>query len=179
MPATIDYWIVSVAACFAIIVAKHPFGGVGHNVFNPAAVGFSFVAICFGNKLFTYPIPLEHIQVFGKVESIVGTSPAFTLGLGGIPKYDLLDILQGNFPGPMGATNILVILTCLLFLVSRNTVRWVTPVCFFVTTAVVSFLFPRIGGVIDSSVSIRLYSVWYEMTSGMILFGGVFMLGTP
>ncbi len=138
MPATIDYWIAAVAALFAIVVAKHPFGGTGHNIFNPAAAGFSFVAICFGSRLFTYPLPsalntsalgfsLVKLPLSGlPPESVWGVSPAFTLALGGIPAYGMVDMAFGNFPGPMGATNILVLLTCLLYLVLRRRVSWVT-----------------------------------------------------
>lgn len=179
MPASIDYLIVVAAAVFAICIAKHPFGGVGNNVFNPAAAGFAFVAICFGDKLFTYPMPFTHIPVFGKFDTVAGISPAFTLSLGGIPTYDIIDMALGNFPGPMGATNIVVLLTCLLYLVSRNTVRWVTPFSFFLTVVAFAFLFPRIGGGMDFSLSLRLQSVMFEMMSGMLLFSGIFLLGDP
>lgn len=181
MPVTIEYWVLAIAAAFAILVAKHPFGGTGNNVFNPAAAGFAFVTICFGDKIFTYPTPTpgEWIPVIGEITSIPGVSPAFTLGLGGIPKYDLGDMVFGNFPGPMGATNILVILACLLYLVSRNTIRWVTPLCFFVAAAGFAFLFPRIGDGIGMTTTLRFYSIAYEFMSGILLFGGVFLLGDP
>lgn len=179
MPASIDYAIVVAAAFFAICIAKHPFGGVGHNVFNPAAAGFAFAAICFGDKLYTYPLPFTDIPVFGKFDVVTGVSPAFTLTLGGTPSYDIVNMALGNFPGPMGATNIVVLLTCLLYLVSRNTVRWVTPLSFFITVAGFAFLFPRIGGGLDLSLSLRLNSIMFEMMSGMLLFGGIFLLGDP
>ena len=37
MPATISFKIVASAAFFAIAIAKHPFGGLGNNLFNPAS----------------------------------------------------------------------------------------------------------------------------------------------
>jgi electron transport complex protein RnfD len=188
-PATIDYWIVAVAAVFAIAVAKHPFGGTGHNVFNPAAAGFSFIAICFGERLFSYPLPgalnasldlsLVKLPLTGAMpENIQGLSPAFTLARGGIPAFDLVDMSFGNFPGPMGATNILVLVTCLLYLVLRHRVSWVTPFFFFLTAAAFAFAFPRFGGV-ELTMFARLYSVAVELMSGMLLFGGVFLLGDP
>jgi len=179
MPASIDYWILGVAAAFAVVIAKHPFGGVGHNVFNPAAAGLAFVTICFGDKMFSYPIPRAPLPVFGSSDLITVVSPAFMLELGAAPKYDLIEILTGNFPGPMGCTNILVILGCLLYLVSRRTVRWVMPVSFFVTVALFAFLFPRIGGGFEVVEDVRLRSVLFEMAAGVLLFGGVFMLGDP
>ena len=172
MPATIPYGAVAIAAVVAIAAAKHPFGGVGHNVFNPAAAGFSFSAICYGEKMFTYPLPLQLLPVFGAEQVVNGISPAFTLSLGGVPSYALLDMALGNFPGPMGATNILVILACLLYLSLRNTVRWEMPVSFFLTVSVFALLFPRTSAEGFESVAL-------ELMSGMLLLGGVFMLGDP
>jgi electron transport complex protein RnfD len=188
MPATVEYWMVAAAAVFAIAVAKHPFGGTGHNVFNPAAAGFSFAVICFGARMFTYPLPgalnspaisLIKLPLFEAApESVFGVSPAFTLALGGMPAYDLVDMAFGNYPGPMGATNILVLLTCLLYLVFRRRVSWVTPFCFFLAAAAFALLFPRIESS-EITPLLRLNSLAYELMSGMLLFGGVFLLGDP
>lgn len=173
MPATIPYSAVAVAAVVAIAVAKHPFGGVGHNVFNPAAAGLAFATICFGEAMFSYPLPMQRLPVFlVDGEAGGGVSAAFTLMLGGVPKYELLDMALGNFAGPMGATNILVVLACLLYLVFRNTVRWEMPVAFFATVSLYAFCFPRAG-----AGGIR--SVALELMSGMLLLGGVMMLGDP
>lgn len=173
MPASVPYHVVVAAALFAILVAKHPFGGVGNNIFNPAAAGMAFAVICFGNAVvFSYPSPLGWLPVFGKLEAAVLDSPASVLNLGGAPRHDLLDMAMGNFPGPMGATNILVILACLLFLIFRRTVRWITPVTFLAAVSAFAFLFPR------ANVT-GLQSVAYELMSGMLLFGGAFLLGDP
>ncbi len=174
MPVSVSYSVVFIAVTVAVLISKHPFGGVGHNVFNPAAVGFSFVAICYPAQLFTYPVPLtQQLPMFGPVgEFLTGVSPEFTLKLGGVPKYDILDMALGNYPGPAGATNILVILACLLYLVFRNTVRWEMPVSFFITVSALAFLFPR------GDVS-GWQSVAFELMSGILLFGGVFLLGDP
>lgn len=47
MPPYTPYWITIVASAFAIIVAKHLYGGLGQNPFNPAMVGFALVLISF------------------------------------------------------------------------------------------------------------------------------------
>jgi electron transport complex protein RnfD len=183
MPASIDYFVVAVAAAFGILVAKHPFGGTGHNVFNPAAAGYSFAAICFTESMFLYPQPREWLPVLGKIgemaEITLSNGSAFTLQLGGVPQYDLIEMVLGNYPGPMGATNILVVLACLLYLMFRNTVRWEIPVFFYSTAAVTAFLI-RLGG-LGRGEGWR--TAWdalpYELTSGVFLLAGVFMLGDP
>lgn len=179
MPASIDYSIVVIAALFAIMVTKHPFGGTGYNVFNPAAAGFSFAAICFSDKMFLYPKPMNWLPLGSAADAVTVNSPAFTLSLGGLPQYDLLDMMLGNFPGPMGATNILVIAACLLYLILRNVVRWETPVFFLATAGLFSMLFCRGGAELGLGFTMRLQLTLFELMSGFILFGCVFLLGDP
>ena len=172
MPASIDIHVVVAAAVFGIVVAKHPFGGVGQNIFNPAAAGIAFATICFPARMFLYPLPLEPLPLFPDETLVRVTSPAFTLQLGGVPAYELVDMSLGNFPGPMGATNILVILACLLYLVFRGSVGWQLPAVYIAVFSGMCMLFPRAG---LSSEQTMLY----ETMSGTMLFGGVFMLNDP
>ncbi len=45
-------WYVAVVGMFfAIVVAKHLYGGLGHNIFNPAMVGFCVILIAFPQSL--------------------------------------------------------------------------------------------------------------------------------
>jgi len=46
-PPYAPYWVTIIASGFAIIVAKHLYGGLGQNPFNPAMVGFALVLISF------------------------------------------------------------------------------------------------------------------------------------
>ncbi len=41
------WWISFIGMFFAIVVAKHLFGGLGQNIFNPAMLGFAVVLISF------------------------------------------------------------------------------------------------------------------------------------
>lgn len=172
LPASIPFHVVAVAAVFGIVVAKHPFGGVGHNVFNPAAAGIAFAIVCFPGEVFSYPQPLSRLAVNLGPDLVTAASPAFTMRLGGIPQYDYVELALGGAPGPMGATNILVILACLLYLVLRGTVRWQLPCAYLVAFCALCWLFPR-GGM-D-----RTQTMLYEIMSGTALFGGVFMLTDP
>lgn len=172
MPASIEYYIPVAAAVFAIFVVKFPFGGVGNNMFNPAAAGFAFAAICWPARIFMYTTPLEKLPVFGEISSKMAQGPANTLSLGGIPTYDGIDMLLGNINGPMGATHILVILTCLIFLLFRKTVPWHMPVLFMLSAALYAAVFPRAGLSAGRSVM-------FELMSGSLLFGAVFVLTDP
>ena len=104
------------------------------------------------------------------------------LGIGGLPQYDLVEMALGNFPGPMGATNILVILACLLYLVFRNTVHWESPVFFFLSAGITAFVIrwiASLGATTPTSFTTLLIYMLYELMSGIMLLGGVFLLGDP
>ena len=172
MPADIPYYVVISACAIAIMVVKVPFGGTGSNLFNPAAVGFASVAICWPELVFSYPATLQTIEVFGETTAKIAQSPAYSLSLGAVPDYGVLDMLLGSAPGPMGATNILVVVACGIFLVVKKAVNWLTPVSFLAPYIILCLLFPRIGGSAFDALC-------YELFSGTIIFGAFFMLPEP
>ncbi len=47
IPPLAPWWIALIAMLFAIVVAKHLYGGLGYNIFNPAMVGYVVVLISF------------------------------------------------------------------------------------------------------------------------------------
>ena len=40
LPPLAPWWLTTIASLFAIVVAKHLYGGLGFNPFNPAMVGY-------------------------------------------------------------------------------------------------------------------------------------------
>ncbi len=172
MPASIRFEVVAAAALFGIAVAKHPFGGVGENIFNPAVAGAAFAAVCWPKSMFLYPVPFDRLPVAVDGTLKLINSPAYTLSLGGAPNTDLLDMLLGNFAGPMGATNILVLCTCFLFLAVRKTVSvWMTG-AFLGGAALVAAAVPR-------AMLTPFYSVSYELMTGLTLIGAIFLINDP
>jgi electron transport complex protein RnfD len=47
LPPFAPWWIALIATTFAIIFAKHLYGGMGYNPFNPAMVGYALVLVSF------------------------------------------------------------------------------------------------------------------------------------
>lgn len=58
LPPLAPWWIAGLGMFFAIVVAKHLYGGLGHNVFNPAMVGYVVVLISFPKALTQWLPPL-------------------------------------------------------------------------------------------------------------------------
>lgn len=51
LPPLLPWWLPVLATGFAILLAKHAFGGIGFNLFNPAMVGYAMVLISFPRDL--------------------------------------------------------------------------------------------------------------------------------
>jgi electron transport complex protein RnfD len=47
IPPPSPWWLTVIGVAFAIIVAKHLYGGLGHNPFNPAMAGYALLLISF------------------------------------------------------------------------------------------------------------------------------------
>lgn len=47
MPPAAPWWMGALGMVFAVLLAKHAFGGLGHNLFNPAMAGYAFLLVCF------------------------------------------------------------------------------------------------------------------------------------
>lgn len=61
LPASIGFTPVIAADLFAIGVIKQPFGGLGQNIFNPAAGGVAFAVLTWSDSVFRYPVPIESL----------------------------------------------------------------------------------------------------------------------
>lgn len=172
MPASVPFHVVAVAGVVAIAVVKHPFGGTGENLFNPAAGGVAFVIACWPRQMFSYPAIFSALPLWNTDEVLTFSGTAYTLKMGGLPGADLNDMLLGLVPGPVGTVSILVLLACLVYLSVRRTVHPLQPLCFLAAVALMAFAFPRA----DFS---RTLSVFYELMSGSLVFGAVFLLNDP
>jgi len=57
MPPLAPWWIALTGMLFAVVVAKHLYGGLGYNLFNPAMVGFAAVIVAFPLELSQWLAP--------------------------------------------------------------------------------------------------------------------------
>ncbi|MFP5410528.1 MAG: RnfABCDGE type electron transport complex subunit D [Gammaproteobacteria bacterium] len=58
LPALAPWWLIVTGTLFAIVVAKHLYGGLGQNIFNPAMVGYAVLLISFPVQMTSWPGPL-------------------------------------------------------------------------------------------------------------------------
>lgn len=177
MSPLVPMWIPMLGAAFAIIVVKAPFGGYGRNVFNPAAAGIAILSYCFPQSMFTYPaidksVILPADFYVDPTTVITETSIASQLRAGANPGLTGMQLLTGDFAGPIGGTATLILLACAAFLMFRRTTSTCMTVSYLGTCFIIACLVPYsgVGGT---------YSAAYQMCAGYVLFTGVFLLNDP
>jgi electron transport complex protein RnfD len=57
LPPTIPLWMAALGSIFAIAIAKEAFGGLGHNIFNPALAGRAFMQLSFPAQMSLWTAP--------------------------------------------------------------------------------------------------------------------------
>ena len=60
IPQLSPWWLVVTGCFFAIVIAKQVYGGLGYNPFNPAAVGYVVLLICFPMYMGQWLAPASH-----------------------------------------------------------------------------------------------------------------------
>jgi electron transport complex protein RnfD len=93
LPPLAPWWVALVGMLFAIVLAKHLYGGLGHNVFNPAMVGYVAVLISFPQVMSLWLPP----------SSLAGSPPGLldtlhTIFLGGLPAGLTWDAISQATP---------------------------------------------------------------------------------
>ena len=58
LPGIAPWWITVIASFFAIVIAKHLYGGLGYNPFNPAMAGYVLVLVSFPMQMTAWAPPL-------------------------------------------------------------------------------------------------------------------------
>ena len=98
IPPLAPWWIALVGMIFAIVFAKHLYGGLGNNLFNPAMVAYVVVLISFPQLMTAWPAPEQLAALgFGLPETLLtifGGQPAGGAGWDAITGATVLDAVR-------------------------------------------------------------------------------------
>lgn len=183
LPAGCSWYVLAVAVLAGVLIGKEAFGGYGSYPFHPSAVGYVVAAVSWPDQVFRYPAPGTVLPLGDTSGVAMVGGMSHVLKNGAMPNTGLLDMLLGNYAGPMGTTAVLVILACGLFLLVRRDIRLYTPVAFLATCALIAFAMPR-RAVVESAALAqtmggRVDIMIYELISGSTLFCALFLATEP
>jgi electron transport complex protein RnfD len=142
VPSNLPIWIMVVGALVAIGIAKMPFGGLGHNPFNPALVARVTLLIAFPVQMTSWPVPTP-LWSFHFADAITGPTTLGIIKEGGdlsqLPTY--ANMLLGQMGGSFGEVSAIALLIGAGFLLWKRIITWHIPVSFIATVFVIAGIF--------------------------------------
>lgn len=196
LPPTSPWWITVSAVLFAVILAKHIFGGLGYNIFNPAMAGYAFALISFPavmtvwhlpNALVSQPLSAwetivyiftEQLPAQLSVDALTGATPLEAARTGLLNDQSLSQIFSHEliFQGSqLAASSLWLNVTFLLgglFLLYRGVIRWQMPLGFLLAISVLATTMH----VIDPE---RYASASFHLFSGATMLAAFFIITDP
>ena len=182
LPPLLPVWMVMTGSAFAILLPKHAYGGLGHNLFNPAMVGFAVLIISFPMAMSTWVTPKTDVNLAQVIEiktgmplpdAISGATPLDEFKFRGALTND--EYWQDDKTTNWHAWTIINVtfLICGFYLLFRGICKWHAPVAMLGVLAMLSLLF------YDGGSSAGLGSPMFHLFSGATMLGAFFILTDP
>ena len=149
-PPLAPWWLLAVGVLFAIVVAKHLYGGLGQNPFNPAMVAFAVCIVSFPALMSQWPSLGLGLSFGEQLNIVLGLAPRIDAMAGATPLNAIKTALEigegevnvpallatqevfGNFAGRGWEWVAGGYLLGGLFLWQRGLIGWQAPVGFIV-----------------------------------------------
>ena len=202
IPPLAPWWMVVLGTAFAVVIAKQLYGGLGHNPFNPAMIGYVVLLISFPVQMTSWLPSYEiaaHIPAFSDALQMIftghtaagGDMASLRLGIDGVSQATPLDTFKTSLHAGHSVQQVLQLpvyggvlaglgwqwvniawLAGGLFLLWQKAIRWHIPVSFLVSLGLCATL-----GWIFSPQS--LASPQMHLLSGATMLGAFFILTDP
>lgn len=126
LPPSFPPGLAIIGSLVAVSIGKHVFGGLGHNIFNPALVGRAFLQTAFPVAMTTW-IPPAVLKV---------NTATFATPLGNLKFQDAIaqgtltpikDLFWGNVGGCLGETSAIALALGGIYLLFRRVIDWRIP----------------------------------------------------
>lgn len=139
VPANMSLAYVIVGGVVSILLGKMMFGGLGHNIFNPALVGRAFIQA-------SWPVAITTFTLDGKggatmldaMKRGIGISETLISTGGNFSIY--MEAFLGRMGGTLGETSALAILIGGVYLIIKKQIDWKVPAIMIGTVYVITLL---------------------------------------
>ena len=194
MPPLAPWWLIVGATAFAIVIAKHLYGGLGNNLFNPAMVGYAVMIISFPVQMTQWLAPdmlaqmhLSFTQVLQyifsgalpngvKLDALTMATPLDTLKTQLQLQHTVNEITRmpifGTVGGKGGEMIALWYLAGGLYLWQQRIISWHIPIAFLAGLFIT-------GGLFHVADADRYISPWFHFMTGGTLLCAFFIATDP
>ena len=187
-PSIAPWWLTVLGTLLAIIVAKHLYGGLGQNPFNPAMVAFALMIVAYPQLMSQWPAPgatdlaTQWQAIFGirQIDAITMATPldALRTALHAVEARASVAAVLGSSPalGHFGGKGWEWVaagyLLGGLWLLQQRIITWHMPSAFLAALVAIAGLFSLIDG---SQFAAPLFHVF----SGGAMLGAFFIVTDP
>lgn len=179
LPPSVPWYVPIVGSFFAIAIAKHAFGGLGNNIWNPALAARAFLQTAYPAAINSDWRVLHHgignlihnitaIDPEGKtVDAITKATPLAKEA--GAETYRMIELFIGNVPGCIGETSVIALLLGGIYLIYKRYIKWYVPVYYIATVFIMALILPS-----------QIKTPWthnplYHIFAGGLFLGAFFM----
>jgi len=163
LPPATPFWAAFLGSFFGIVVAKHVFGGLGQNIFNPALAGRAFMMAAFPVMMTTWSQPFT-------LDAVTGATPLAAWKFGGeLPS--MYALFMGSIPGCLGETSALALILGGAYLFLKKVADWRAPAGMLIGTVILAGIFQ----IVDPANG----SVMFHLLAGGFMLGMFFMVTDP
>lgn len=178
LPPSAPWWVMLIGSIVAIGVAKMTFGGLGHNIFNPALVGRVFLLISFPVIMTDWTIPASWFRP--GVDAVSGPTPLALVNeglaagqsvseiLAAHPDMSYWQMLFAKVGGSAGEVSAIALILGFVYLLVRKVIRPHIPLAIIGTVVVVSGIFWLINPE-------KFTDPIFNVLTGGLLLGSIFM----
>lgn len=160
-PANFPLWMAVLGSFVAIIGSKLIFGGMGHNITNPALTARVFLLVCFPQEMTDFSILGRHLGLENAYD-LVSTATPLGMAREGVRNLpDLSELFIGLKAGSIGEVSIIALLIGAAYLLIKKVIDPWTPIAFIASTLVI--------------VTIAGQSPLYHLLTGGLILGAFFM----
>ncbi|MCL2525194.1 MAG: RnfABCDGE type electron transport complex subunit D [Betaproteobacteria bacterium] len=185
-PPLAPWWLVATGAVFAIVIAKHLYGGLGQNPFNPAMVAFAACIVAFPALMSQWPhlglAPGEQFAIIlglaPRLDALTGATPldalktGLTLGGDGVDQLLAKREIYGQIAGRGWEWVAAGYLLGGLWLWRRRIIAWQAPLAFIGTLA-------AIAGILWLHDPVHFANPLFHLFSGSAMLGAFFIVTDP
>lgn len=178
LPHNTPIWTLLIGCIFATVIAKLLFGGFGHNIFNPALIGYLFVMVAYigviqNNGGFLNLVEADAITTATPLAHFA-SNPKASIDTLLEPYGSIWNLFLGLKPGSSAETSALLCVVAFVYLAVRRVIDWRIPVLYILTFFVLVYI---IGAFQGYALDLR-YALFHLFTGGLF-FGAVFMATEP
>lgn len=154
LPARFPLWMTALGACFAIVVVKMLFGGLGQNFMNPALGARCFLVISFAKYMTNF-----------ECDAYTGPTPLAIVKAGG--EVNIFDMVIGHTAGTIGETSMIAIVLGACFLIALGIIDLKIPGMYILSFVIFILIFSKRG--------FDLNYICAQLAGGGLMLGAFFM----